>query len=441
MALLKQKTICVQGLWHLGLVVAASLASVGHRVIAFDYDSELVDSINDGKLPIYEPGLLELIEDGKSSGNLIFSSNITKFDDIEVLWITYDTPVNNIDKADSDFVFSQIVKSSSEIRSEKCLNIFVSSQLPVGSIKRLESEIIVGPTQFLKTKFKFIVIPENLRLGSSIKYFLDPDRFIVGIRSDSDKKIVNETLGRITQNIEFMSTESAEMTKHALNAFLATSVVFANEIANLCEFTGCDAKEVERGLKTDMRIGRLAYVAPGLAFAGGTLARDISYLEQIAKYENFPLKMLSAVRRSNELHKKWINNKILSLYEELGNVKVTIWGLTYKSNTNTLRRSHMVELADWLLKKGANLTICEPSVSNFPRRWATKVELINQPFDSIRNADVLVVGRLIGNEAESSLQKFITENKNISIIDPNRLLSIAVGHKNYYSVGSPQGQI
>jgi UDPglucose 6-dehydrogenase len=391
-------------------------------------------------LPIYEPGLLELIEEGVKSGNLEFGSNLSEPKDIEVLWIAYDTPVNNQDVADTSFVINQTLKSCSEIKSKKCVSIFMSSQLPIGSIKLMEAEMLVDPQKFSGAKFRFISIPENLRLGSSIRYFLNPDRFIVGIRSEDDKKIVSEVLGPITPNIEYMSIESAEMTKHAINAFLATSVVFANEIAKICELTGADAKEVERGIKTDMRIGGLAYVAPGLAFAGGTLARDITYLEQIAKREKFPMKMLSAVKLSNNLHKKWIHKKITSLYKSLDNLNVTIWGLTYKSNTNTLRRSHMVELADWLLGKGVKLTICEPSVKNFPKKWGAKVKFVDHPFDSIKKAEVLIVGRLIEGGGDPLIQDFLNENENISIIDPSRLLVGTIGCAHCYSIGSAYGQ-
>ena len=263
--------VCVQGLWHLGSVTAACLASVGHEIVGLDSDQTVISSLNEGKAPLFEPDLNPLITEGIQSGRLRFTSDMsTACKDAEILWVTFDTPVDDDDVADVNFVLNQ-VKSAVMLLSDGAL-VLVSSQLPVGSIAALENFIKeIAPNKHIS----FASSPENLRLGKALNVFLHPDRIIVGTRSAEDRIALEKLLSPITEKIEWMSVESAEMTKHAINAFLATSVTFANEIAAICELVGADAKEVERGLKSESRVGPKAYLSPGGPFAGGTLARDI----------------------------------------------------------------------------------------------------------------------------------------------------------------------
>jgi UDP-glucose 6-dehydrogenase len=231
--------------------------------------------------------------------------------------------------------------------------VIVSSQLPVGSVARLEA---------MAPKLRFAASPENLRLGKAIEVFTKPDRVIVGVRDDATKATVTKLFAPITDRIEWMSVESAEMTKHAINAFLALSVTFANELASVCERVGADAKEVERGLKTESRIGPKAYLAPGGAFAGGTLARDVAFLTALGKQHALVLPLLGGVRPSNEAHKHWPQRRLIDRLGEIAGKTIAVWGLTYKAGTDTLRRSASVELCRDLAARGAKVVAWDPAL-------------------------------------------------------------------------------
>ncbi|MEK7383945.1 MAG: nucleotide sugar dehydrogenase, partial [Elusimicrobiota bacterium] len=341
--------VCVQGLWHLGSVTAAGLASVGHDVAGLDLDQEAVRGLQMNKPPIFEPGLAEAVQAGQEAGRLrFFSSPEEAIDGVELLWVAYDTPVNDADEADVEFVVAQAARALPHLADGA--TVLVSSQLPVGSIGRLE--LLARELCPAKT-IGFACSPENLRLGKALDVFLKPDRIVVGVRSPRDRERIDRLLRPITERIEWMSVESAEMTKHAINSFLAASVVFANEIASLCEEVGADAKEVERGLKSESRIGPRAYLSPGGAFAGGTLARDVEFLKKIGAAKGLAVPLLGAIRPSNDRHKDWTRRKLARYFPSLSGVPVAVWGLTYKPGTDTLRRSLAVELCDWLLEQGA----------------------------------------------------------------------------------------
>jgi len=420
--------ICVQGLWHLGTVTAACLASIGHDVVGLDYDEKIITSLNNGKPTIFEPGLEELLKNGLKSNKLTFASEVK---DIEFLWITYDTPVDDDDNADVDFVVEQILKTIPFLKKDA--TVLVSSQMPIGSIKKLEN---IVKEQYIEKNINFACSPENLRLGNALNVFLKPDRIIVGVRSNITKEIIQNILEPLAAKIEWMSVESAEMTKHAINSFLATSVVFANEIATICEMTGADAKEVERGLKSEQRIGYKAYLSPGVAFSGGTLARDIEFLKNVSNTYNINIPLLESVKVSNDMHKSWMKRKIQHIFPILQDVTVAIWGITYKAGTDTLRRSMPVELCNWLLSQGSIINIYDPIVKDLPEMWNGLVERFENPLASIDCADIL----LLGTECKEYKEIFSNYEftKPLTIIDPNRfLLNIDKTNINYISIGAP----
>ena len=235
-----------------------------------------------------------------------------------------------------------------------------------------------------------------------------------------------------------MSVESAEMTKHAINAFLATSVTFANEIAAICELVGADAKEVERGLKTDARIAPKAYVSPGGPFAGGTLARDIAFLGIESQTHQLVTPLLSAVRPSNDEHKHWVRRKLQQQFGKLSGITVAIWGLTYKPGTDTLRRSLAVELCDWLLKQGAKVRIYDPAVKQLPEHWAGKVSRCTTALDAVTDANALVVGTEWPEFKQSASSLSAKAQPGLMVVDANRHLQAQVQQSgfNYVAVGS-----
>ena len=263
--------VVVQGLWHLGCVTAACCAE-RHEVVGLDFDDLVVSNLREGNAPLFEPGLNDLIKTGLARKTLVFSHDPKQAcAGADVLWLCYDTPVNEQDESDVDFVLQNLRRNLPHLPNGAL--VLISSQLPVGSCRKLEGEF---------PQFHFAYSPENLRLGKAIEAFTKPERVIVGQRSTAKQELIRELFKPFTSQVIFMRTESAEMVKHALNSFLALSITFINEIARLCERTGADAKEVAAGLKSDVRVGPRAYLGPGGPFAGGTLARDVVTLTKLA---------------------------------------------------------------------------------------------------------------------------------------------------------------
>lgn len=371
--------IAVAGLWHLGCVTAASCAK-HFDVTGLDFDEANVALLRKGQPPLFEPGLGDLLEAGLRSRRLKFTTDAgVACADVAVVWVTCDTPVDDDDRSDAEFVIGCIRKLVSS--SPRATLILISSQMPVGTCRRLEAEF---PGR------RFAYSPENLRLGHAIKGFNEPERIVAGCRSPEDRALLEELFRPFCANVFWMSPESAEMTKHALNSFLALSVTFANEIARLCELTGADAKEVETGLKSDLRIGPRAYLGPGAAFAGGTLARDVVALTQLAASCNEPIALIPAIKLSNDRHKGWVLRRLKDEIGDLRDVIVAVLGLTYKPGTDTLRRSQAVELCRQLLAEGCKVRACDPAAKQLPEALEG-AKISQDPRNAIEGADAAVI--------------------------------------------------
>jgi UDPglucose 6-dehydrogenase len=411
--------VCVLGLWHLGSVTAACLASVGHHVTGLDSDSQFVEKLQTAVPPVSEPGLVDLIRDGIKSGKLRFTNDVKlAVSSAQVLWVTYDTPIDENDQADVAFVFQEVVKLLPFVSIDAI--VLVSSQLPVGSIKRFED---ISAEKYPEKNIRFAYSPENLRLGKSLDVFLRPDRVIIGVRRQEDREILGRLLGPITDNILWMSVESAEMTKHAINAFLGMSITFINEIASICENMGADAREVETGLKSETRIGPAAYLSPGAAFAGGTLARDIEFLKDIGSSNNLVNPLISAVRKSNDEHKKWIQRRLVAVLGDLKGKRIAVWGLTYKPGTNTLRRSPSVEMCNWLRDKGVEISVHDPSECDLPDNWLGEVVRSETPLEALEGACALVIATQWPEYREINVSDVENIAGQLAVFDSNRFLS------------------
>lgn len=427
--------VCVQGLWHLGTVTAACMASVGHRVVGLDFDASIVDGLNKGVPPLFEPGLEDLVKQEMTAGRLCFGVQPEKaVKDIEVLWIAYDTPVDDDDNADVDHVVARIEKTLPHLADG--VTVLISSQMPVGSVARLET---IARDRFPEKEIGFACSPENLRLGKALEVFLKPDRIVVGVRSVRDRERLERLLRPIMDRIEWMSVESAEMTKHAINAFLATSVTFANEIASICELVGADAKEVERGLKTESRIGPKAYLSPGAAFAGGTLARDVAFLNEVGAEKRLVTPLLSSIKASNDEHKQWVKRRLQSFFPDLRHTCVAIWGLTYKPGTDTLRRSMAVELCNWLIWQGVAVRVHDPAVRMLPAEWQGKVQRSEDELSTLKGAQVLVVSTEWPQYKAVTVDEMAAVSQGITVLDANRFLFHLAGDGRirYVAVGTP----
>jgi len=428
--------IAVIGLWHLGTVTAACLASAGYRVIGFDDNTEIIKGLKHGRLPVFEPNLEALTRKGVEDRKLEFTANLGDVEGASIVWITYDTPIDESDRADVEYVLNRVKGLYPRVSGGAM--ILISSQLPVGSTRKLEE---LYRRLLPDGNATFAYSPENLRLGKAIEAFTRPERVVVGVRAARDRDRIARMLQPFTENIEWMSVESAEMTKHALNAFLATSVAFTNELAGLCERVGADAKEIERGLKSDPRIGPRAYLSPGGAFSGGTLARDLSFLVEMGRAESLPVHLLSSIRLSNESHKTWPRRRLLEVLGGLRGKTVAVLGLTYKPGTDTLRRSVAVETCRWLSQQGATATAYDPAVRALPDELTNLINLRPSVEQALRGAVAAIVATEWPEFTSIEADSLISWMERPLVLDPGRFLESRLGKDKriqYLSVGCVQ---
>jgi UDPglucose 6-dehydrogenase len=409
--------IAVAGLWHLGTVTAACVAAAGHRVTAYDDNPEVVMDLNEGRPPIAEPGLDALIREGLAANRLRFTTNPADLAGTELLWICWDTPVDENDIADTDFVVQRTLSLLSYLNDGAM--VLVSSQLPVGTVAQLEAS---------DGRLRYACSPENLRLGKAIEVFRNADRFVVGVRNAQDRELLDRFFRTFTERVEWMSVESAEMTKHALNAYLATSITFINEIATLCEKTGADAADVARGLKTDLRIGMNARLSPGTAFAGGTLARDIAFLTTLGKRHQTPTTLLEGARKSNDRHKEWALWRIEEVLGDVDGKVIAILGLTYKPGTDTLRRSSAIELCRALTKYGAKVHGYDPALSVLPAEESKNLQLTQSAPEAMAGADLVMVSGAWPEFQSLTVEDFVGKMRKPVVLDPSRVLESLLGN-------------
>jgi UDPglucose 6-dehydrogenase len=405
--------VVVYGLWHLGCVTAACTAAGGHRVIGLDADQNVIADLRHGKAPIQEPGLDDLLARQIALGNLSFTSDaIVALSDAEVLWVCFDTPVTDQDEADVDFLRQRLDAVADALRPGAL--VLISSQVPVGFTASLAR-------RWQGRDLQFAYSPENLRLGTAIDAFTKPDRVIIGTQDRDDRQThtrVAQLFLPYARSTEAMSIESAEMSKHALNAFFAMSIAFANELARLCEAVGADARDVARALKSEARIGPRAYLSPGGAFAGGTLARDVRFLMGFGREHHVDTSLMSAVVASNDVHKKWSADRVKRLLAGAADPVVALLGLVYKVGTSTLRRSASVELARQLHDAGMKVRAFDPAVTALPAELQKSIELCSSLEQALVGADVAVVGTPWPQFLKVPADELIRLMRRPNVVDP-----------------------
>ncbi len=429
-------TVAVVGLWHLGSVTAACLANAGHDVIAFDPNQETIQSLKQGKAPVFEPGLDDLIKHGQELNTLQFTSNREDIAAADIVWITFDTPVDDQDVADVDSVLTEVTQLFPHIKPHAV--VLVSSQVPVGTTRKLLQRY---QETYPDKQVSFACSPENLRLGKALQVFQTPDRVIIGLSSDADKPKLAALFQPFTDNLVWMSIESAEMTKHALNAFFATSVVFINELATLCEQVGADARDVERGLKSEERIGTKAYLRPGTAIAGGTLARDVNFLTQMGEQHTVKTPLFSSLLNSNHYHKQWSCRRVKDILQDLRAKTVTTLGLTYKMGTDTLRRSTAVETCTWLREQGVNVVAYDPMIQTLPSHLCDIIELKSSLLAALENSDAVIIATEWPEFLDITSEQLLASMKQPRVFDAGGFLLKTLGnhqHIHYYTVGGSQ---
>lgn len=421
--------IRVHGLWHLGLITATSLARIGHEVWISDESNDNLDNIFLGNFPIFEPMLKELFVQGVNSGNIKDARKKEYFDDIDICWVTIDTPIDSNDEADLEAVRESIFLVLSDLKDASI--VIISSQVPVGFTRNLADE---SKSRYKKS-FNFYVIPENLRLGKSFTSFFNPGFITIGSEDDQEIGILDEIYHGINYEKIITNLETAEMVKNSLNSFLALQITFMGEISQICEQTGADAHIVKKALMLDERVSPNSYLKPGLGFSGGTLARDVRYLEKLID-RDFNQSIIKNIYESNKKNNQWIIDNLLKNNLLRPELKFLIIGITYTLGTNVDRRSVFFELASFLEKNGISCDYIEENqleaISNIKLRRTYEEELPHKEYD------VLIVNKDIILDWSPIIKKSKILG-NLTILDPFGFLIGKLGTKKdaikYLTVG------
>lgn len=380
------QTVCVVGIWHLGIVNAVGFSKKGYNVIGLTRDSLDAKKLNKGTPPLYEPGLEESMRQSIDKKILSFTNDAKLIKKADYVIIAYDSPVDENDQVN----IIPIVEAADLIAPYLQIEtpVIITSQLPVGSSEKIEKQIFKKNSLW---RGGVAYVPENLRLGNALELFLKPDMLVLGTNNPATlKKITKLYMSFKTQKIN-MSLTSAEMVKHALNAFLATSIAFGNEIASICDFVGADAVAVTNALTHDRRI-KGAPIFPGLGFSGGTLARDIQQLKKIAKKNGHNAPLIDSIMTINDGTFDQVIEKLQNKIGSLKNKKIGILGLTYKPGTSTIRRSPAIKIIEKLNKLGAHCFAYDPKADK--EELASFKHLFNRVLtieELANNADALVL--------------------------------------------------
>jgi UDPglucose 6-dehydrogenase len=368
-------------------VAAACLADLGFNVQAADHDADKVEKLAKGKAPLFEPGLDDLLRKGLSGGCLTFTNDLSAgVKGKPFVFLMFDTPVDEEDRGD----LTEVLITADEIAPhlENGVVILVTAQVPVGTCDEL-ARIIQKANPDLS--FSIAYSPENLRLGQAIERFKQPALPVIGSDDDSALDALEVLFAPL--GVEWMRTtlRSAEMTKHALNAFLATQVTFGNELGNLCDEVGADAQAVAKILRHEARIGDKAMLFPGLGFSGGTLARDLQTLRRLGDERELETLFLDGVWNANSRQNDLVLRKLKHALGSLPGKQVAVLGLTYKPGTSTLRRSAALEIIAQIKDAGADINAFDPKADRGEVAELDTFTFRASVDDAVKDADALVI--------------------------------------------------
>ena len=410
--------ICVIGCWHQGVVGAACLSDLGYDVLGADHDGKRVASLNSGNAPLYEPGLDELLQKMVKSGTLKFTADVANsVKGRRDVLIMFDTPVDVNDQSDLSEIFSTAAEIAPYLENDSVL--FVTAQVPVGTCDKIAA-IIREKNPSLK--FGIAYSPENLRLGQAIDRFIHPALPVIGADDSATLDRVEQLLAPLKVKWERVNLRTAEMAKHALNAFLATSVTFANELGNICDEVGADGRRLAEVLRLEERIGRKAMLFPGLGFSGGTLARDMQTLRGLGDKFGLDTLMLDGIWESNRIQNRLVIRKLKKVFGKLENISVTVLGLTYKPDTSTLRRSASLEIIGDMLEAKMKVSTHDPKADRAEVAGHKEFKFFEDAYDALKGAQAMV---LITGWAEYKKLDFERVKKLMArsvIIDVNNML-------------------
>jgi UDPglucose 6-dehydrogenase len=385
--------ISIVGTGYVGLVSGACFAELGARVHCIDTNSEKIDKLNNGQIPIYEPGLDDLVHRNVKAGRLFFSTDLAEsLPDVEILFIAVGTPPGEDGSADLTHVIDVARTIGSHL--EKYLLVVTKSTVPVGSSEKVKEAI----NEELKKRnshkeFDVASNPEFLKEGAAIDDFMKPDRVVVGVENERARELMTRLYSPMMLNnfrVIFMDIPSSEMTKYAANAMLATRISFMNEIANLCEKVGADVSMVRKGIGSDNRIGS-KFLYPGPGFGGSCFPKDVKALIRTGKDHGSSLTLLESVEAINERQKKVLFAKFANHFRgEIKGKRAAIWGLSYKPGTDDMREAPSLTLISQLLEAGCNVRAYDPAaMAEARRRLGNRIEYADDIYDAIRDADVL----------------------------------------------------
>ncbi|MBK7835465.1 MAG: UDP-glucose/GDP-mannose dehydrogenase family protein [Gemmatimonadetes bacterium] len=382
--------ITVVGSGYVGLVVGACLAETGNDVVCADVDANKIDALTRSEIPIYEPGLEQLVERNQKQGRLHFTTDVgSAIAHGEVVFIAVGTPPDEDGSADLRHVLDVAEQIGKHMSRE--MIVVTKSTVPVGTAAKVQAAV----SKHARLPFHMCSNPEFLKEGAAVDDFLKPDRVVLGVETDHARSVMAELYApfvRTGKPIIFMDIASAEMTKYAANAMLATRISFMNEIANLCEKVGAEVDLVRKGIGSDSRIGP-SFLFPGPGYGGSCFPKDVKALLRTATEYGMPLRVLDAVEEANDRQKERLFEKLqVAVGGDLNGLHVAVWGLAFKANTDDMRESPSLVLIERLLESGATVTAHDPAAMHeAQRRLGDRVTFAESNYEALKDADALVV--------------------------------------------------
>jgi UDPglucose 6-dehydrogenase len=382
--------LCVVGSGYVGLVAGACFAEGGNRVICVDNDEAKIEGLKRGEIPIYEPGLSEMVLRNSKAGRLEFTTDLPKAVARSLLcFIGVGTPPAPDGSADLSAILSVAHTIGRSMDGYRI--IVMKSTVPVGTHRRI-AEVISGETEH---EFDYVSNPEFLKEGAAIDDFTRPDRVVIGCTNPAVVEIVKELYApfmRRSERILVMSPASAEMTKYAANAMLATRISFMNEVAGLCNKFGADIEEVRRGVGTDSRIGN-AFLFPGVGYGGSCFPKDVSALVSMGEATGFPMTIAAAVQDVNQRQRRLFAERVLEHFgEKCKSTTLAVWGLAFKSRTDDVREAPAIAAIRIFLEHGMKVRAHDPEAIQTTRaELGDRIEMFEDGYEALRGADALVV--------------------------------------------------
>ena len=386
--------IAIVGTGYVGLVSGACFAEMGIDVTCVDINPEKIKCLLNGEIPIYEPGLDDLVKRNVEAGRLHFTTDLTTcLDNVEVVFSAVGTPPDEDGSADLQYVLEVARTFGRNIK--KYTILVTKSTVPVGTAKKVKAVIEEELTKRgEQIDFEVASNPEFLKEGAAIKDFMSPDRVVVGIESDRAKKVMERLYRPFQMNnyrLYFMDIPSAEMTKYAANAMLATRISFMNDIANLCDLVGANVDMVRKGIGADTRIGS-KFLYPGCGYGGSCFPKDVKALARTAREYGYTMGVIEAVEAVNELQKEIVVKKLQDKLGTLRGKTIALWGLAFKPETDDMREAPALVVIEKLLEAGASVKVYDPvAMDECRRRIGDRVVYCKDMYDVVIDADALAV--------------------------------------------------